>query len=458
MFKVRQALTILATSVALTASAQVVWADSIYDAMSKAYANNPDLNAARAGLRAVDEGVTIAKAGYRPQVNASVSATASRFIDYAGVSGNNFDTRSTSAALVVTQQIFDGFQTLNRVRSAESNVYAQREALRAQEMSILLAAAQSYASVARDRQIVSIRRQNLGFLNEQMKAANARLEVGEGTRTDVAQAQAQLSASKALLASAVAQLKQSEAVYMQIVGVQPSGIGSAGNLARGIPSSVDAAVEIGLHEHPSILAAQYGVDAAGYGVKTAEGAMLPGVVLQGTVGRSFNDTSTSSTYNYGSVSAKLSVPIYQGGAEYGAIRQAKERLGESRIQVDSARLNVQQSIVSAYAQLEAARAAIAANRAQQSAANLALSGVIEERKVGQATTLDVLNAQQSVLNAKESLALSQSNAVVASYSIVAAIGRLTVESQNLSVAKYDPEGHYDAVKDAWFGLRTVGAR
>lgn len=433
-------------------------AETINGAMAKAYANNPDINAARAGLRATDESVTIAKAGYRPQVAATASATASRLYGIAGITGNDLSTQSASYGVSITQKVFDGFQTLNTIRSTEASVYATRESLRATEMSILLAAAQAYADVARDQQIVSVRKQNLGFLNEQLKASNARLQVGEGTRTDVSQAQAQLAAAKALLSAAVAQLKASNAVYVQIVGTTPSGIRQPGPVSRGIPSTVDAAVAAGMQDHPSVLAAMHSVDAAGYNVKTAEGAMLPGVSITGSLGHTYNTTSSSSPYNSASVTAQLTVPIYQGGAEYGSIRRAKELLSQSRIQVDSARLSVQQTIATAYAALEASRAAIDANRAQLSAANLALSGVIEERNVGQATTLDVLNAQQSVLDAKESLAGSQRNAVVYSYTVLAAMGHLTVASQGLKVAEYKPEVHYEAVKDAWFGLRTVGDR
>nr|WP_254007684.1 TolC family outer membrane protein [Rhizobium sp. L1K21] len=433
-------------------------AETISGAMAKAYANNPDVNAARAGLRATDEGVTIAKAGYRPKISANASASETRLYDIGGVSGLDKSSRSSSYGLSITQNIFDGFQTLNSIRAAEANVYATRESMRATEMSILLAAAQSYANVARDQQIVSVRQQNLGFLNEQLKAANARLEVGEGTRTDVSQAQAQLAAAKALLAAAVAQLKSSKAVYMQIVGTEATGIRQPGPVSAGIPASVDAAVATGMRDHPSVLAAMHGVDAAGYNVKTAEGSMLPGVSVTGALGRNYNSLTSSSTYNSASITAQLNVPIYQGGAEYGQIRRAKELLSQSRIQVDSVRLSIQQQIVSAYAALEAARAAIEANRAQLSASNLALSGVIEERNVGQSTTLDVLNAQQSVLNAKESLASAERDAVVYSYSVLAAMGHLTVASQGLNVAEYKPEEHYEAVKDAWFGLRTVGDR
>jgi len=444
-----------AVSTSLLLVPHAVSAETIFGAMAKAYANNPDLNAARAGLRATDEGVPIAKSGYRPQVSAAATGTLSR-VDRE-VTGSE-DLHSGQVGISITQTIFDGFQTLNNVRAAESNVFSSRETLKANEIQILLSAAQSYANIARDQQVVSIRRQNLAFLREQLNAAEARLDVGEGTRTDVSQAQAELAQAQSLLVAAVAQLKQSEAVYVQIVGAAPTAIRQTGPATRGMPRSLDQAVATGLRENPQILAAQYSVDSAGFQVKSAEGTMLPGVVLQGAVTRNTGNTGDGLDNTTASITARLEVPIYQGGAEYGQIRQAKERLGQQRILVDSARAEVQQTVVSAHAQLESALARITASRSQISAANLALEGVVEERKVGQRTTLDVLDAQQDVLIARESLAGAQRDAVVASYALLAAMGKLTVQVQGLQVAEYRPEEHYEAVKDKWFGLRTVDGR
>lgn len=451
--KMLRITTILAVALVSPASA-----DTIAEAMAKAYANNPDLNAARAGLRAVDESVTIAKSGYRPQVSAVATGTQTRFDSDLQTRPRDF--HQGSAGLTITQQIFDGFQTLNDVRASESTVLSNRESLKANEISILLSAAESYANIVRDQQVVGIRRQNLAFLKEQLKAANARLTVGEGTRTDVSQAEAELASAKALLATAVSQLKQSEAVYVQIVGGAPRDIKAATPAKTGMPRTLDQAVAAGIRDNPQIIAALYAVDAAGYRVKQAEGTMLPGVTIQGSVSRntgdSFNNGGVDNTS--GSITARLQVPIYQGGAEYGQVRQAKERAGQQSIAVDSVRLDVQKTVVSAYAQLDAARASITANKEQIRAANQALAGVIEERKVGQRTTLDVLDAQQSVLIARESLAASQRNAVVASYSLLASMGALTVRGQNLNVAEYRPEKHYEAVKNKWFGLKPVEGR
>ena len=466
MSLLRQTALALVFTTALNALPQPALAETLAGAMAKAYENNPDLNAARAALRAIDENVTIAKAGMRPHVTGVAEAEASRTnldVGRANFIGKHTGNRRTemltsSYGITISQQVFDGFQTLNRVKAAEANVLANRESLRAQEISILLASVESYSNIARDQQIVSIRKQNIAFLKEQVAAANARLDVGEGTRTDVSLSEAQLASAMAELTAAVSSLKQSEAAYVQIVGEVPKGIKQPAPAKKAMPNSLDNAVATGMRENPNIIAAMRSVDAAGFGVKEAEGTMLPGVSLQGSVYKSVNSEDGPDDSLRSAVTARLTVPLYQGGAEYGQIRQAKERLGESRLLVDSARMEVQRTIATAHAQYEAAKASITAIRVQIDAANQALSGVIEERNVGQRTTLDVLNAQQNVLDAKQDLAAVQRNSVVASYSLLAATGSLTVRSQGLEVAEYRAEVHYEAVKDKWFGLRTVDGK
>lgn len=430
--------------VAIMALPNSAIAESLYGAMAKAYANNPDLNAARAGLRATDEGVAMAKSGYRPIVAAESEFTVTDV--------NGRTTKNASIGVSITQSLFDGFQTRNNIRAAESQVFAGRENLRGTEIDILLATAQAYANVNRDNQIVAFRQQNIAFLQEQLSAASARFDVGESTRTDVSQAEAQLAAARALLTAAIAQAKTSAAVYAQIVGNMPSKMQAAPMPTRLMPGSLESAVSIGKSEHPSIRAAQHGVDAAGYSVKSKEGKMLPGVTVSGLVSELDSGITT------GQVKARVSIPIYQGGLVSAQVRQAKEQLGQQRIVVDSVTRAIEQAIIASWTQMEASRANINANKAQLRAANLALNGVVEERRVGQRTTLDVLVSQQSVLSARESLAQSERNAIVASYSVLASTGRLTVKRLGLQVANYQPEEHYEATKDRWYGLRTVDGR
>ncbi|MEP2979215.1 MAG: TolC family outer membrane protein [Lentilitoribacter sp.] len=425
----------------MLATGGIANSETITGAMSRAYDNNPDLAAARAGLRATDEGVAIAKSGYRPTVSGSVVGAVT---DINGTTSN-----SLTGTVSITQQLFDGFATKNNVGAAKSAVFAGRENLTSTEISILQSAAQAYANLARDNQLVSIRRQNIKFLQEQLNAAQSRLRVGEGTRTDVSQAQAQLASAKASLTAAIAQAKSSSAVYVQIVGATPRKISQPKTIARLLPKNLDSAVARGLSAHPSVEAAQYNVDAAEFQIKANKAALLPGVSVEGSVSQNDSDVRTST------LTGTLSVPIYSGGANHAQVRRAKQTLEQRKAQVQSTRRSVEQSIIANWVNYESANATLAANRAELNAAQLALSGVMEERRVGQRTTLDVLNAQQSVLSARESIVQSQRNAVVSSYSTLAAMGLLTVDYLKLKVSRYDPDRHYQAVKDKWFGLRVV---
>ncbi len=438
-------------------------AETILGALTKAYQNNSQLNSARAGVRVTDESVAIAKSGYRPIVTGSAS------IDYSSTSRSNASTRLTTGGfgVQINQTLFDGFQTKNNVAAAESQVKASVETLRNTEENILMNAATAYMDVIRDRQVAVLTEQNLQFLTEQARAARSRLEVGEGTRTDVAQADAQRSAAVAKVSAARAQALSSAAIYRQIVGDEPGKLKAASPLAKLLPSSMDAAIAIAANEHPAILATQHLVDAAAFSVKSAEGALLPQLSASAGVSRDYRHTDgggaalagTSDGYsNSASVGATLTVPIYQGGRASAQVRQSKEQLGQARIEVDVSRDNVRAAVTSAWTQYVSARESIDANRALVSAAQLALNGVIEERNVGQRTTLDVLNAQNDVIDAKINLVSSERDVVVASYAILSAIGHLSTERLGLQVTKYRPEEHYNAVKDKWYGLRTPDGR
>jgi outer membrane protein len=235
-------------------------------------------------------------------------------------------------------------------------------------------------------------------------------------------------------------------------------------LAKLLPSSLDAALAIAANEHPAILATQHLVDAAGFTVKSAEGALLPQLSASAGLSRDYRHTSPDGASAQDGVSdsatigATLTVPIYQGGRVSAQVRQSKESLGQARIQVDVTRDQVRAAVTSAWTQYIAARESVDANRALVAAAQLALNGVIEERNVGQRTTLDVLNAQNDVITAQINLASSERDVVVASYAILSAIGHLSATRLGLQVAEYKPEEHYRAVKDKWYGLRTPDGR
>ncbi|CAM5406117.1 outer membrane protein [Aquamicrobium terrae] len=436
-------------------------AETIQGALAKAYKNNSSLNSARAGVRVTDEGVAIAKSGYRPTVAGSAS------IDYSASRGNGGTTRLTQGnfGVQINQTLFDGFQTKNNVAAAEARVSASVESLRNTEENTLFSAAQAYMNVIHDRQVAKLTEQNLKALTEQVRAARSRFEVGEGTRTDVAQADAARSNAVAQLSAARAQALASEAAYRQIVGEQPGTLKPASPLTKLIPNNLESAFAIAANEHPAILANQHLVDAAAFSVKSAEGTLLPSVTA--SAGVSYNDQYANgygaSQLNTGaqtsaSIGATLTVPIYQGGRASAQVRQSKEQLGQARIEVDVMQDQVRNAVAAAWTSYTAAREGVDANRALVAAARLALNGVIEERNVGQRTTLDVLNAQNDVVNAQINLAGSERDVVLASYAILQATGRLSTERLALNVVKYKPQEHYKAVKDKWYGLRTPDGR
>jgi outer membrane protein len=425
---------------------------SISTALAQAYQNNASLNAARAGVRVTNEGVAIARSGWRPTIAGTGNVN---------VAWQQAGTQITTGSfgVQIQQSLFDGFQTSNNVGAAEARVRASNESLRNTEQNILFNAAAAYMDVMRDRRIAVFRERNLQFLAEQVRAAESRFEVGEGTRTDVAQAQASHSAAVAQLSAARAQVQVSEATYRQVVGQNPGPLQAASPVANLLPAGMEQAFGIAASQHPAILATQHLVDAAGFSVKAAEGTLLPQLNAQANVQRSFQDGGIGAgTSSSASIGLNLTVPIYQGGRASAQVRQSKESLGEARIEVDVRRDEVRQAVASAWTQYAAAREAMAANRQLVSAAELALAGVIEERDVGQRTTLDVLNAQADVINAQINLASTERDVVVASYAILSAVGALSVRTLGLQVEEHRPQEHYEAVKDKWFGLRTPDGR
>ena len=435
-------------------------AETITGALAKAYQYNSQLNSARAGVRVTDEGVAIAKSGWRPTIAGSGS------IDYTNTHAAGATRRITTGSfgVQINQTLFDGFQTKNNVAAAEAQVKASVESLRNTEENILFNAASAYMDVIRDRQIAVLTQQNLQFLTEQARAARSRFEVGEGTRTDVAQADASRATAVAQLAAARATALASAATYHQIIGDEPGKLKAASPVGKLLPASMDSALSIASAEHPAILATQHLVDAAAFTVKSAEGALLPQLTASAGISDSYSKTvpGAATTFNGNSTSADigatLTIPIYTGGRVDALVRQSKESLGEARIQIDVSRDQVRQALVTAWTQYTSARESVDANAQVIAAAQLALNGVIEERNVGQRTTLDVLNAQNAVITAKINQASSEHDVVVASYAILSAMGRLSVDRLGLAVTKYRPEEHYNAVKDKWIGLRTPDGR
>lgn len=428
--------------------------ETLNSALVLTYANNPTLNAQRAQLRAVDEGVPQALSGYRPVVGATASAGLST-LNTLGASANLVP---RSVGISIEQPLFSGFRTQNSVKQAESSVLAGREALRSTEQDVFLDAINAYTLVIQTQEVLVLRQQNIAFLQEQVRAATDRLKVGEGTRTDLAQTQASLSAGQTELDVAQSDLNSAKAVYLQVIGVPPRNLVQPVFNNKLLPKSVNGAIDIGLKNHPAILSASYNVDTAAFNVKVIEGQLLPSLTLNGTAQHTDDSSASVPWANSASLTANLTVPIYEGGVVYSQARQAKEVLGQRRIQLDGARDSVRSAVDSAWGQVVAARAAIVSANDQIRANELALAGVIEEQKVGQRTTLDVLNQQQYLINARLSLVVAERSQIDAAYALVSAMGGLSADRLGLSVATYNPKQHYNAVRDKWIGLRTPDGR
>jgi outer membrane protein len=453
------------TAGALGAVATVARAETLESALIEAYRSNPSLNSQRAAVRATDENVPQALSGYRPKITASGSVgelyqdtttkTTSAPNPYINLNGT---VAPVSYGITATQTLFNGFQTGNRTRQAESQVLAARETLRSTEQTVLLNAATAYMNLLRDTAILDLQKRNVEVLQEQLRQTRDRFNVGEVTRTDVAQSESRLAAGRSSVLTAEANYKTSAAIYRQVIGHDPVNLTAASPVDRFSPRTQTEAVAFGNAQHPNVLTAQYNVDAALSQVKVAEGALMPNLSLQGSVQKNQMSSLTAVSALNLQVLGVLTVPIYQGGAEYSAIRQAKETLGQRRIDLDTTRDSVRQGIVQSWGQLEAAKANIEATQAQVQASEIALNGVREEARVGQRTTLDVLNAQQELVNARVSLVSAQRDRVVASYALLAAVGRLSPQTLGLRVPVYDAQVHYQQVRDSWAGVRNPDGR
>src|ERR1700760_1728462 len=444
-----------------------VLADSIEGALVRAYQNNPQLNAQRAQARVTDENVPQALSGYRPKV-ALTGSLGYQYTDTNSTLGGSPNTivrteihgtdPPRSVGLTVSQTLYNGNQTANKTRAAESQVSGAREALRVLEESVLLSAATIYMDYLRDAAIVEVQRSNTRVLEQTLKQTQDRFNVGEVTRTDVAQAEAQLAAGKTQQLTAEANLVTTRANFRRIIGNEPEQLAPGSPVDRFLPATLPAAVELSLTENPNVTAAMFGIDVNYLQVKVNEGALLPTVTVQAAVQQSYEQTQTIPRAFGASAIAQLSVPIYQGGGEYSLIRQSKENLAQQRLNLELTRDQTRANTVTAWGQLVAGKAQVASAQAQVTASEIALNCVREEAKAGQRTTLDVLNAQQALVNARVALVTAQHDRVVASYSVLSAIGRLSPQVMGLSTNVYDASVHYQQVRDNWAGVRTPDGR
>jgi outer membrane protein len=443
-------------------AAAPVHADTMEGALLRAYQNNPQLNAQRASVRAADEAVPQALSGYRPRASATFSEGA-QFIDQLadGGAGKKIEQgiqAPHAAGITVTQTLFNGNQTANMTRAAESQVSGAREGLRLLEQSVLLAAATIYMDYLRDAAILEVQRNNTKVLALTLKQTRDRYSAGLVTPTDVAQSQAQLAAGQSQELAAESTLTTTRANFRRIIGNEPQNLAPASPVDRYLPPTVAAAAELALRQNPNVTAAMYGVDVSFLTVKVNEGALYPTLSLQASVQKVWDPAITTISEFTAQTNAQLNVPVYQGGAEYSLIRQSKETLTQQRLTLEQVRDQARADLVTAWGQLIAGKAQVSAAQSQVEASEIAYLGTTKEAQVGQRTVIDILNAQQTLVNARVALVTAQHDRVVASYAVLNGVGRLSPQVLHLSTPTYDPSVHYQQVRDKWFGVRTPDGR
>jgi outer membrane protein len=447
------AFIMLSTAVAAPAKAEGAESLSIAQALVFAYTSNPGLQAERARQRATDEAVPQALSGWRP----TISANADIGVGWAGsVRAGGKDSQPAGAAITLSQPIFRGFRTVAATARAEALVNSGRENLLAVEQQVLLDAATAYMNVIRDRNVLELREKNVSALNKQLTAAQERLKVGENTHTDVSQARARLALSESARARAKADLSASLAFYARVIG-RSAGKLAFPRLSRRTPKSLDEALAMADRINPHILAVAFNEEAARHNIQLVEGELLPEISVNAQYGYN-NRTDTNFDWSdQGVVYAQVTVPIYDGGLTYSRVRQAKQIANQRSLEILDVRRQVRQQVTEAWSLLGAASSTIASSRVQVQANRTALEGVQQEALVGTRTVLDVLDAEQELVDSEVLLATAERDRIIAAYQLIASVGRMTARDLGLDVLPYDPGQNYSDTRGKLWGteVKTV---
>ncbi|MEZ5669728.1 MAG: TolC family outer membrane protein [Alphaproteobacteria bacterium] len=425
-------------------------ADTLVDALAQTYTTNPRLLAQRAALRASDEQVPQALSGWRPTVTINAQAGYTDATSENRTTQNSVDLQPRAGSVTINQPIFNNGAILATVDQAKNVVQAARAQLFSTEQAVLLDAATAFANVVRDTAVLQLNQNNERVLGEQLRATQDRFEVGELTRTDVAQAEARLASAVANRIQAEGALTTSIANYEQVIGPLPAELVRPRALS-GLPASRQDAIAIALANNPDIAAAEFNLRAATDAIDTQIATLLPTLSLQGEYRYAYESSTPNTESRSAAILAILSIPLYQSGAEYSAIRAARQTMSQRQSDLDQAKRLVTEAVTAAWDQLQTARAAITSFQAAVRAQEIALEGTRQESTVGTRTILDVLDAEQELFNAQVSVERSQRDEVIATYTLARAIGGLTAAQLGLPVTYYDVTGHYDDVKDAWIG-------
>ncbi len=424
-------------------------AQTLGEALMSAYLGNPEIEAQRAALRATDELVAQARSGWRPTLQIVSNATYSDIHSPAG----DGDTFSTSNSLVLDQNIYEGGATVANTRRAERLVRVERARLVSVEQDVLLRAATAYTGLLNDLAVLELAVQNESRLKRQLRATRDRFEVGEVTRTDVAQAQARVAGADSERVRAAGAIDASRATFRNVIDLEPESLIPPAPLEN-LPSSEEEAQQLAESMNPNILAAQFNLAAAKEDVNVAESALHPRLSANGELNYTDEPSLSLDWQSSASIGATLSVPLYQGGGEYAQVRQTKQTVLQRQSDLDAVYRAVREEVTASWQALVTARSSILSITEQVRAAEIALDGSRQEALVGQRTTLDVLDQENDLFQAEVDLVGAQRDEIVASYRLKAAIGSLTAEGIELPLEPYDYEAHYEDVRGRWFGLGT----
>lgn len=440
-----------ALAVVLSLAPAAAHAESLRAALASAYINNPNIMSALLSVKASAENIALAKAGKLPQIGFSASVGSA----FAVTNGGSTTSTSYKGSFSYQQNLFDSFQTEAGIEQARALTELSKYTLRNAEQNVLLSVVQAYAGVIRDTQLVELRAASMKFYDAQVGSSDDRLRLGEGTKIEVSQAKARQAQSIASYRAAVASLQTSQASYERWVGHKPRNLSGDFKLGSMLPTSIDAAIASAESRHPAILSARAAIRAAQAGSDAANSAFGPTLNLIGslcTIG-CFPDNSQGGVT--GSLGLSLNIPIYAGGSMGASVRKANLEQIKSEVDALSARDQVRESVISAWSTLQNATAQIESAQSAVSSGQLVVDGTVQERDVGQKTTLDVLNAQAELTSAQEGLITARASKMIASFALLAAAGRLSAEDLNLDVQIHSADGYIASVEDVWAELRAI---
>ncbi|HET6183104.1 MAG TPA: TolC family outer membrane protein [Acetobacteraceae bacterium] len=425
---------------------------TLLQALAATYSYNPALLAQRAQVRATDEGVPQALAGWRPTIVAAGTAGWADGVTKAGRAAVSSERDIGVAQVTVTQPVYTGGRVNATVHRATNAVYAARAALINQEETAFTDTVSAYVGVIQARQTLALNQNNEHVLSEQLRATQDRFRVGEITQTDVAQAQTALASAVAATETARGNVQTAEASYLRAVGAPPPpDLVPPQPLELPVKSEQEAA-QLASTNNPQVIQALFNLASARNNVDVAFANLMPQISIQGSASKTNNQLEAMTQQNGYQITANLTMPLYQGGAEYSAVRQARQLVQQNEQLVADARRTAVQSAVAAWDTLVAARAAVKSSQVAIQAGQIALEGTERQALVGTATTLDVLTVQQSLLNTQLTLVQNLASLVNATYQLAAAVGRLTARDLGLPVSLYDDTAYYEAVKNKWWGV------